>query len=95
MVRARSVKPITYLKTHTAEVVRSVAAEGGPVLITHNGEAAAVVMDVATYDRWQDSLALLKILALGEADVAAGRTVSHRAAARRARAALARAKTGG
>jgi len=85
-----SVKPITYLKNKTADLVRSVAADGGPVLITQNGEARAVVMGVEAYDHLRASLALLKLLAHGEADVAAGRTVGQREAFRRARAALKR-----
>jgi prevent-host-death family protein len=85
------VKPITYLKNHTADLVRSVAADGGPVLVTQNGEAKAVVLGVEEYDHLRASLALLKLLAQGEADVGAGRTVGQREALRRARAALKRA----
>jgi prevent-host-death family protein len=92
MMLKTNVKPITYLKNNTAELVRSVASEGGPVLITQNGEAKVVVVDVATYDHWRAALALLKLLAQGEADVAVGRTVSQREALRRAHAALKRAK---
>lgn len=73
---ARAVKPITYLKNHAAEVVREVHKTGGEMIITQNGEAKAVVMDVATWDRWQDTLAMLKIIAQGEQDIAHGRTYS-------------------
>jgi PHD/YefM family antitoxin component YafN of YafNO toxin-antitoxin module len=44
------------------------------MVITQNGEAKAVLQDVASYERAQETLALLKLLALGQADVAAGRT---------------------
>lgn len=91
MAARTTVKPITYLKNHTADLVRSVAADGGPVLVTQNGEAKAVVLGVEQYDHLRASLALLKLLAQGEADVAAGRTVSQKEAFRRARAALKRA----
>jgi prevent-host-death family protein len=86
-----NVKPITYLKNHTADLVRSVAADGGPVLVTQNGEAKVVVMSVEAYDHLRASLALLKLLAGGEDDVAAGRTVGQQEAFRRARGALKRA----
>jgi prevent-host-death family protein len=89
-----STRPISYLKRHTAELVRSVASDGGSVLITQNGHARAVVMDVATYDRWRGALALLKILAHGEADAVARRVVGKDEAFRRARAALKRAADG-
>jgi prevent-host-death family protein len=70
------VKPITYLKNHTADLVRDVTAGGNPMVITQNGEAKVVVMDVAEYDRWREAMALMKLFALSEADVAAGRLCS-------------------
>lgn len=91
MSSRQNVKPITYLKNHTADLVRDVAEEGRTVTITQNGEARVVVMDVETYDRWREAMALLKLLALGEADVASGRTVSQKEALERAAAAIERA----
>lgn len=87
----QSVKPITYLKNHTADLVRDVAEEQRAVMITQNGEAKVVVMDVETYGRWRDAMALLKLVAQGEADVTAGRTVSQKEALERAAAAIERA----
>jgi prevent-host-death family protein len=84
----QAVKPITYLKNHTADLVRDVSEEGKAVMITQNGEAKVVVMDVETYDRWRDAMALLKLVAQGEADVTAGRTVSQEEALKRAEAAI-------
>lgn len=82
------VKPITYLKNRTADLVREVTESGRSVVITQNGEAKVVVMDVEAYDRWRDALALLKILAQSQGDVEAGRTVSMDEAFARARAAV-------
>ena len=84
----KDIKPITYLKNRTAELVREVNEEGRTVTITQNGEAKVVVMDVDTYDRWRSAMALLKALAQGEADVDAGRTVKQVEAFRRARKAI-------
>lgn len=95
MSRASDVKPITYLKNRTADLVREVHESGRTVTITRNGEAEAVVMDVALYDRWRSTMALLKLLALAEADVEAGRTVTQAEALRRAEAALKRSKRNG
>jgi prevent-host-death family protein len=67
------VKPISYLKAHAAEVLVQIAAEREPLVITQNGEAKAVLQDVASYEQTQETLALLKILALGQQEVAAGR----------------------
>ena len=44
-----------------------------PLVITQNGEAKAVLQDLASYEETQETLALLKILALGQQDIDAGR----------------------
>jgi prevent-host-death family protein len=82
------VKPITYLKNHTAELVREISEEGGGVLITQNGEAKIVMIDVETYERWRKAMSLLKVLAQSEGDVAAGKTVSQEEAFQRAEATI-------
>lgn len=68
--------PITRLKNEAAELIRTVTEEGRTLLVTQNGTAKVVVMDAAEYDRTQQALALLKMIAQGEADLAAGRTSS-------------------
>ena len=85
MPKRGDVRPITQLKNRTADLVREVTENGRPITITQNGEAKVVVMDVESYDRWRASMALLKILALGEADIERGRTVKQAEAFRRAR----------
>jgi prevent-host-death family protein len=67
------VKPISYLKAHAAEVLVQLAECREPLVITQNGEAKAVLQDVATFEETQETLALLKILALGNQEVAAGK----------------------
>ena len=64
MQQRRDVKPITYLKNRTADLVREVSEAHRTVTITQNGEARVVVMDVDTYDRWCSTLALLKMLVM-------------------------------
>lgn len=66
------IKPISYVKAHAAEIVRTLAERPEPFIITQNGEAKAVLQDIASYERMQETLALLKILALGERQIAAG-----------------------
>lgn len=77
------VKPISYLKAHAAQVLDELAAQREPLIITQNGEARAVLQDVASYEQTQQTLALLKILALGRQDVAAGRLKPAAAVAQR------------
>lgn len=68
-----NIKPISYLKANAAEVLATLAEAREPLVITQNGEARAVLQDVASYEETQETLALLKILALGNQDVEAGR----------------------
>ena len=67
------IKPISYLKANAAEVLTHLAEQREPLVITQNGEANAVLQDVASFEETQEALALLKILALGNQDVAAGK----------------------
>jgi prevent-host-death family protein len=67
------VKPISYLKANAAEVLTPLAEQREPLVITQNGEAKAVLRDVASFEETQEILALLKILALGQQDVELGR----------------------
>ena len=71
---ARKVKPISYLKSHTAEVLRSVSGEKSPMLITHRGEVKLVIQDIGGFEAMRETLALLKILAIGERSRKAGRS---------------------
>jgi prevent-host-death family protein len=66
------IKPISYLKANAAEVLDNLAQDRRPMVITQNGEAKAVLQDVASFEQTQETLALLKILALGNAQVARG-----------------------
>jgi prevent-host-death family protein len=59
------IKPISYLKAHAAEIVRNLGKQGGHLVITQNGEAKVVMQDIESYEQAQETMALLKILALG------------------------------
>jgi prevent-host-death family protein len=74
MKLATRVKPISYLKANAAAIVRELTEKREPMLITQNGEACAVVQDVASYEQTQQTLALLKIVALGNRQVESGQT---------------------
>lgn len=67
------IKPISYLKANAAEVLLQLTKQREPMVITQNGEAKAVIQDVATYEETQETLALLKILALGNREIEAGK----------------------
>jgi prevent-host-death family protein len=67
------IRPISYPKANAAEIWQELADQRLPMVITQNGDAKAVIQDVASYEQTQETLALLKILALGNQQVAQGR----------------------
>ncbi|MEX2583051.1 MAG: type II toxin-antitoxin system Phd/YefM family antitoxin [Gemmatimonadota bacterium] len=71
---SKQVKPISYLKSNAAEVLRTLRERREPLVITQNGEAKAVIQDLESYEETQETLALLKILAMGNRDIEEGRT---------------------
>ena len=79
------IRPISYLKANAAEVVRQLTDLREPMVITQNGEAKAVLQDVASFEQTQETMAFLKILALGQRQIEEGRTVKAADAIRRIR----------
>ena len=73
MKLAANVKPVGYLKENADEIVRTLSERGGPLIITRDGEAKAVVQDIDEFERIQETLALLKILSLGRKQIEEGR----------------------
>jgi prevent-host-death family protein len=67
------IKPISYLKANAAEVLDNLQAAREPLIITQNGEAKAVIQDIVSYEETQETLALLKLLALGRQEAEAGK----------------------
>ncbi|NMX61958.1 type II toxin-antitoxin system Phd/YefM family antitoxin [Pseudomonas sp. WS 5111] len=66
------IKPISYLKSHTAEIVKNLTESREPLVITQNGEAKLVVMDVKSFEEQAETMALLKLLALGNRQIELG-----------------------
>jgi prevent-host-death family protein len=73
MKLSKAVKPISYIKSHASEVVRDLESGGEAVVITLNGEAKAVMQDIRQYEETQETLAMLKILALGKKEAEEGK----------------------
>ena len=70
------IKPISYVKAHAAELLERITQEREPIIITQNGEARAVLMDVVSYEqRMEEPQTLLKLLALADKEIEAGETV--------------------
>jgi len=67
------IKPISYVKANAADVLSQLEQSQQPLVITQNGEAKAVLQDIKSYEQTQETLALLKILALGNQQIASGK----------------------
>ena len=72
-----SIRPISYVKTHAAEMLERVNDSRNPIVITQNGHARGVLLDPASYQEMVDAIGLLKLFAHAERDIDAGATVSH------------------
>ena len=66
------IKPISYLKSHAAEIVKTLTESREPLVITQNGEAKLVVMDIKSFEEQAEAMALLKLLALGNRQIELG-----------------------
>jgi prevent-host-death family protein len=77
MQLGQAIKPISWIKENATQMIRDIENSGKPVVITQNGKAKAVVMDIGRYDELQESLALLRMLAVSTEQI---RTGQHRPA---------------
>lgn len=74
---ATDIKPISYIKSHTAEMIRQVGDSKSPIIVTQNGEAKAVILDVDSYQNLVNAINLMKIISIGDSDFKNGRVVAH------------------
>jgi prevent-host-death family protein len=70
--RKTSIKPITYMKTHAADILAAVSETREAIVITHNGEGKMVIQDIDTYESNRQTIAMLKLAALGQKSVESG-----------------------
>jgi len=75
MKYSTQIKPISYLKANAAEIMRQLTEQREPMIITQNGEAKMVIQDVASYEETQETMALLKILAVGNREIETGEVI--------------------
>jgi prevent-host-death family protein len=75
MKLSNQIRPISYLKAHAAEIVRKLGERREPLVITQNGEAKVVIQDIESYEQTQETMALLKILALGMRQIEEGKVL--------------------
>ncbi len=72
MTRKTSIKPITYMKTNAADILAAVSETREAIIITHNGEGKMVIQDIESYEAGKQTIAMLKLAALGRKSVESG-----------------------
>jgi prevent-host-death family protein len=75
MVLKEDIKPVSFVKAHTAEMMKQVNSTHRPVFVTQNGEAKAVLMDPESYEKMNKAVGLFKLLSQGEKDILNGNYV--------------------
>lgn len=73
MKLSTAVKPISHIKAHASEIISEISETGNPVVVTVNGEARVIIQDLKEYEKDRESIAMLKILAMGRKDILEGR----------------------
>ena len=63
------IKPISYIKTNAADMMKYINENHNPIIITQNGEAKGVLMDIESYQEIKDAFALVGIIQLAEDDI--------------------------
>jgi len=70
------IKPVTYLKTKAADVLKQINESKRPMVITQNGEAKAVIQDPKSYEDMRNAIALMKLLSHSEEEIRKGEVLS-------------------
>ncbi|HEY5440009.1 MAG TPA: type II toxin-antitoxin system Phd/YefM family antitoxin [Gemmatimonadaceae bacterium] len=87
---SRDIQPVTEFRANAAQFIEQVQETGEPVILTQHGRSAAVLLDVGSYERMVDELALLRDVRVAEKQIAAGKGRSHTAVVKTLRARLKR-----
>jgi len=80
---AQDLKPVSYVQDHTMEILNYIEDSKSPIVITKDGEAKAVIIDIVSYQKTIDGINLAKLLSFGEKDIRNGNLVSHEDAKKR------------
>jgi len=73
---SKQITPLSQLKAHASELIRQLDEQSEPLIITQNGKTKVIMQNIHAYEQTQETLALLKILALGNRQIEAGQTMS-------------------
>jgi prevent-host-death family protein len=73
---SKDIKPITYLKSRAADLLKQINETHRPVVITQNGEPRAVLQDPESYENMRNAIGILKLISQGEEDIKEGKSKS-------------------
>jgi prevent-host-death family protein len=73
---SEDIKPITYLKSRAADLLKQINETHRPVVITQNGEPKAVLQDPESYENMRNAIGILKLISQGEEDIKTGKSKS-------------------
>ncbi len=76
MKLSNNIKPISFLRAHAADIIRNIGTHQNPLIITQNGEAKAIIQDIESFEKDRETMAMLKILALGNQQIEDGEVIS-------------------
>ena len=71
---ATDIKPVSYLKSKSADLLKQINETHRPVIITQNGEPKAVLQDLKSYENMRNAIGMLKLISQGEEDIKQGKT---------------------
>lgn len=71
---ATDIKPVSYLKSKSADLLKQINETHRPVIITQNGEPKAVIQDPKSYENMRNAIGMLKLISQGEDDIKKGKT---------------------
>ena len=80
-----NIRPISYIKTHAAEMLKQINDTQNPIVITQNGEAKGVLLDTQSYQEMVDAIGMLKLISQSEHAIESEQVISHEAAITAAR----------
>jgi prevent-host-death family protein len=75
MKLAEDIKPLTYVRSHSSDLLEEVNSNKRPIVITQNGSARAVLIDIDSYEKQKNTLLMLKLAVQGEQDIKKGNVV--------------------
>ena len=73
------IRPVTYLKSRAADLLKQINDTHRPVIITQNGEPKAVLQDPESYENMRNAIGILKLISMGEEDIKSGNILEQEA----------------